>query len=149
MSDRQTRSDPALDYVHLHRDPRRGELRCRVRVYPGGAGDAPVAVCEEPPQARGRAFALASGYIAAEVVRACFSEGLPDLGRPLLWIERYAGFAGLDSEHYLLTFPSYRPRRDGIGFAARITLGTPEREPLSALEVAVLTGERHPLEGAA
>jgi len=82
-----------------------------------------------------------AGYLAAEVVRDWFPEGLLELPRPLLWIEhRPPRKNNGPGRHALLDFPDYTPRPEGAGFVRRVTLGVPTREPLTTAEVAVLTG---------
>jgi len=80
--------------------------------------------------------------LAAEVVPEFFAGGLPDLPRPLLWIgyrpdRRRRG----QGRCYLLSFATYRPNPEGLGFVKRVSPGAPEREPLSPEEVAIPTGE--------
>jgi hypothetical protein len=68
---------------------------------------------------------------------------LPDLPRPLLWIEHRPPRRRRGPGRYtLLTFPSYSPRQVGAGFVRRVTLGPSRREDLTPDEVAILTGER-------
>ena len=79
--------------------------------------------------------------LAAEVVRDRFGDGLPDLPRPLLWIEHIPPRRKGPGKYFLLTFPTYTPRSEGAGFVRRFTLGSPSRERLTPSEVEVLTGE--------
>ena len=77
------------------------------------------------------------------MVREFFAGRLPGLPRPLLWIEhrpdrRRRG----QGRYYLLSFATYPPKPEGLGFVKRVPLRAPKREPLSSEEVAVLTGER-------
>ncbi|MGI9048657.1 MAG: hypothetical protein ACR2GU_04665 [Rubrobacteraceae bacterium] len=125
------------DYIHQRLGYRVGCGCCRVRIYRGGKDDAPVVLCTELPEGRAAELAEMAGFLAAEVVREHFPDGLPDLPRPLLWIEVRRTRRG--GRYALLTFPSYAPRFSGAGFVRRVTLGTPEREPLVAAEVASLT----------
>ena len=64
---------------------------CRIRIYRGDEpGDAPVVMCSELPDKSGEPAAnirLLAGQIAGEVVRRHFPRGLPNLPRPLIWIE--------------------------------------------------------------
>ena len=114
---------------------------CRVRIYRGAEGDAPVVLCTELPSGADRQeLAELAGCLAAEVIREHFPDGLPDLPRPLLWIEHRPARRRGRGRCALLSFPSYRPRPAGAGFVRRMTLGAPRREPLSLREVAVLTG---------
>ena len=112
---------------------------CWIRVYEGELGDAPVVVCEELPGMEDAAEM--SAQLAAEVIGEHFSGGLPDLARPLLWIEHRPARRRGPGRYTLLTFPSYAPRPVGAGFVRRVTLGDPQREPLSPEEVAILTKE--------
>ncbi len=133
--------EPLYDYIHQGACYRYGVGWCRIRIYPGqAAGDAPVVLCSELPEDRGDEMVE---HLAAEVIRDRFpSGGLPDLSRPVLWIEHRPSRRGRGPGRYtLLTFPTYRPRFVGAGFVRRVTLGTPHREPLSPREVAVLAGE--------
>jgi hypothetical protein len=132
--------EPTYDYIHQGECYRYGVGWCRIRIYPGEAGgDAPVVLCSELPEDRGVGMVE---RLAAEVVRDRFASGLPDLPRPILWIEHRPSRRGRGPGRYvLLTFPTYRPRLEGAGFVRRVTLGTPHREPLTPREVAVLTGE--------
>ena len=50
-----------------------------------------------------------AGYLAAQVIRNHFPGGLPDLPRPLLWIEQRLTFEGDPQEYSLVSFPFYRP----------------------------------------
>src|SRR5919199_103210 len=72
------------------------------------------------------------------VCRDHFPVGLPNLPRPLLWIEQRLTFEGDPQEYSLVSFPFYRPRPAGLGFDRRVMLGTPRREPISAEDVARL-----------
>ena len=128
------------DYIHQRRGYRLGVGCCRVRIYRGAEGDAPVVLCTElPAGARPEELAELAGSLAAEVVREHFPGGLPDLPRSLLWIEHRPARRRGRGRYALLSFPSYRPRAAGAGFVRRMTLGVPSREPLSPEEVAVLT----------
>ena len=111
---------------------------CWIRVYEGEAGDAPVVVCEELPDVGG--VAEMAGQLAAEVILEHFADGLPDLPRPLLWIEHRPARRRGPGRYALLTFPSYHPRSMGAGFVRRMTLGAPRRETLDPDEVAILIG---------
>ena len=132
------------EYMHHRTGYRLGAGCCWIRIYKGAECDAPVVVCEELPRVGGVTTGEVSGYLAAEVVREHFSGGLPDLPRPLLWVEhrpaRRRG-PGKYFLHTLHTFPSYRPRTVGAGFVRRVTLGASHREPLDPAEVAILIRE--------
>jgi hypothetical protein len=114
---------------------------CWIRVYEGEAGDAPVVVCEELPEVGGAGVSEMASQLAAEVILEHFSDGLPDLLCPLLWIEHRPARRRGPGRYNLLTFPTYHPRPAGAGFVRRMTLGTPRREDLTPEEVAILTGE--------
>lgn len=114
---------------------------CWIRVYKGAGGDAPVVVCEELPEAGGTLSKEAAGYLAAEVIRDHFPDGLPELECPMLWIEHSPARRRGPGKYFLHTFPSYAPRLVGAGFVRRVTLGTSRREPLDPAEVATLTRE--------
>lgn len=94
-----------------------------------------MVVCEEIVGVSGT-----SEYLAAEVIREHFPGGLPDLPRPLLWIEHRPARRRGPGRYALLTFSSYAPRPEGVGFTRRVTLGPARRESLAPYEVAVLTG---------
>jgi hypothetical protein len=113
---------------------------CWIRVYEGERGDAPVVVCEELPGAGGAGVTEMAEQLAAEVILEHFADRLPDLPRPLIWIEHRLARRRGPGRYALLSFPSYRPRPAGPGFVRRVTLGSPSREPLSHEEVAILTG---------
>jgi hypothetical protein len=113
---------------------------CWIRIYEGEGGDAPVVVCEELPEAGGAGVTEMAEQLAAEVILEHFADGLPDLPRPILWIEHRPARRRGPGRYTLLTFPSYHPRQMGAGFVRRVTLGAPRREPLTPGEVAVLTG---------
>jgi hypothetical protein len=133
----------AREYMH-HRSGYRFGTRCYwVRIYEGEPGDAPVVVCSPSTEIQcADNAAEASRYLAAEVVREFFAGGLPDLPRPLLWIEHRPGRRRRGPGRYsLLDFATYRPKPEGFGFFKRVTLGAAELEPLTPEEVAVLTGE--------
>lgn len=135
------------EYLHHRSGYRFGSRCCWIRIYEGEPGDAPVVVCS-PPTEIGPADDLteASEYLAAEVIRDSFADGLPELPRPLLWIEYRPGRRRRGSGRYfLLRFAAYRPRPEGLGFVKRVSLGSPEREPLTSGEVDVLTGKGSPL----
>ncbi len=130
------------EYIHHRLGYRFGAQCYWVRVYLGENGDAPVVVCEELRDS-GVCISDVSEYLAAEVIRDHFSDGLPDLPHPLLWIEhRPSRRRGL-GRYRLVSFSSYTPRPTGAGFVRREKLGAPvHREPLDPKEVAVLTGDR-------
>ena len=132
--------EPLYDYIHQGGCYRYGVGWARIRIYPGETtGDAPVILCSELPEDRGDEMVE---RLAAEVIRDRFTDSLPDLPRPLLWIEQRPSRRGRGPGRYaLLTFPTYRPRLEGVGFVRRVTLGAPRREPLTPREVAVLTSE--------
>jgi hypothetical protein len=140
LRERPGKVTPLYDYIHQGECYRYGVGWCRIRIYPGeGVADAPVILCSELPEDRSPEMVE---RLAAEVVRDNFAAGLPDLPRPVLWIEHRPNRRGRGPGRYaLLTFPTYRPRFVGAGFVRRVTLGTPRREPLTPEEVAVLTGE--------
>ena len=127
------------DYIHQRRGYRIGCGCCRVRIYRSEQGDAPVVLCTELPEGGALELAELAGSLAAEVVREHFPDGLPNLARPLLWIEVRSTRRSDRKRYALLTFPSYEPRIAGAGFVRRVTLGAPTREPLTPAEVASLT----------
>jgi hypothetical protein len=131
---------PLYDYIHQGGCYRYGVGWCRIRIYPGEvADDAPVVLCSELPEDRSDEMVE---RLAAEVVRDRFVPGLPDLPRPVLWIEHRPSRKGRGPGRYmLLTFPTYNPQLEGAGFVRRVTLGAPHREPLTPREVRILTGE--------
>ena len=129
------------EYMHHRTGYRLGAGCCWIRIYKGAEGDAPVVVCEELPRVGGITTEEVSGYLAAEVVREHFSGGLPDLPRPLLWIEHRPARRRGPGKYFLHTFPSYSPKTVGAGFVRRVTLGTSRREPLHPSEAAILTKE--------
>ncbi len=132
--------EPLYDYIHQGGCYRYGVGWARIRIYPGETDDdAPVILCSELPENRGDEMVE---RLAAEVIRDRFADSLSDLPRPLLWIEHRSSRRGRGPGRYaLLTFPTYRPRLEGVGFVRRVTLGAPRREPLTPREVAVLTSE--------
>jgi len=132
------------DYIHQGECYRYGVGWARIRIYPGPmSGDAPVILCSDLPEERGDEMIE---RLAAEVVRDRFASGLPDLPRPVLWIEHRPSRRRRGPGRYaLLTFPTYRPRHEGTGFVRRVTLGAPQREPLTTREVEILTGSVHEL----
>jgi hypothetical protein len=98
-----------------------------------------VVVCEQLPRVGDVATSEVSGFLAAEVIREHFSDGLPKLPRPLLWIEHRPARRRGPGKYYLHTFPTYHPKTVGAGFVRRVTLGTSHRELLQPSEAAVLT----------
>ena len=128
------------EYMH-HRTGYGLNAGCWIRIYKGADRDAPVVVCEELPRVGGVTTEEVSGYLAAEVVREHFSDGLLDLPRPLLWIEHRPARRRGPGKYFLHTFPSYRPRTVGAGFVRRVTLGTSHRELIDPAEVAILIRE--------
>lgn len=131
--------DLAAEYIHQRRGYRFGTHCCWVRVYRGAAGDAPVVVCQELRN-WGAPVSEMSEYLAAEVVREHFPDGLPDLPRPLIWIEHRPARRRGPGRYRLVSFSSYTPRPAGAGFVRREKLGTRTgREPLTTREVAILT----------
>ncbi len=130
------------EYMHHRSGYRFGAGCCWIRVYEGEAGDAPVVICEE--LAGVGDVAEMAGQLAAEVILEHFVDGLPDLPRPLLWIEHRPARRRGSGRYTFLTFPTYRPRHLGAGFVRRVTLGAPRREPLCPEEAAILTGEEVP-----
>ena len=126
------------DYIHQGGCYRYGVGWCRIRIYGGSPGDAPVVLCTDLPEDRGEEMVE---RLAAEVIRDRFTS-LPDLPRPILWIEHRPSRRGRGpGKYHLLTFPTYKPRLEGAGFVRRVTLGAPRRVELAPREVAVLTGE--------
>lgn len=129
------------DYIHQRRGYRIGSGCCRIRIFRGAEGDAPVVLCTELPEGGDGELARMAAALAAEVIREHFPDGLPELPRPLLWIEARKSRRSGRGRYSLLTFPSYEPRIRSAGFVRLLTLGTPSREPLTVGEVAVLTDE--------
>jgi hypothetical protein len=129
------------EYIRHRRGYAFGAGCCWIRVYEGKPGDAPVVVCEELPGVGGAGVSEMAAQLAAEVILEHFADGLPDLPRPLLWIEHHPARRRGPGRYALLTFPSYRPRPAGPGFVRRVTLGTPRYEALTPEEVTILTGE--------
>ena len=131
--------EPLYDYIHQGECYLYGVGWCRIRIYPGETtSDAPVVLCSDLPEDRGAEMVE---RLAAEVIRDRFASGLPDLPRPVLWIEHRSSRRGRGPGRYaLLTFPTYTPRLEGAGFVRRVTLGTPRREPLTFREAEILTG---------
>ncbi|CAN5590283.1 hypothetical protein BH24ACT22_BH24ACT22_01720 [soil metagenome] len=131
----------AAEYIHNRRGYRFGTHCCWVRVYRGEPDDAPVVVCEELRDGDAFVYEL-SEYLAAEVIRQHFPGGLPDLPRPLLWIEHRPTRKRGQGRYRLVSFDSYTPVSVGAGFVRREKLGAPiHRELLTAKEVAALTKE--------
>jgi hypothetical protein len=132
--------NPLYDYIHQGGCYRYGVGWCRIRIYLGKvAGDAPVVLCSDLPEDRSAEMVE---RLAAEVIRDRFPSNLPNLPRPILWIEYHPSRRGRGPGRYtLLTFPTYCPQLIGAGFVRRVTLGAPRREPLTPHEVAILTGE--------
>lgn len=130
------------DYIHQSRGYRVGVGCCWVRIYMGEPGDSPVILCSDLPREQYFEISENAGCLAAEVIKECFPESLPNLPRPLLWIEHHPARRHGPGKFYLLTFPNYRPRPANAGFIRRFTIGTPVREPLTPEEVEILTGER-------
>jgi hypothetical protein len=129
------------EYIRHRRGYAFGAGCCWIRIYEGEAGDAPVAVCEELPGVGGAGVSEMAAQLAAEIILEHFADGLPDLARPLLWIEHRPARRRGSGRYTLLTFPSYHPRPAAAGFVRRVTLGAPTREPLTPGEVTILTGE--------
>lgn len=129
------------DYIHQSRGYRAGVGCCWMRLYRSIPGDAPVVLCSDLPLEQSFEVSDNAGCLAAEVVLEHFPEGLPDLPRPLLWIEHRPSRRRGPGRYHLLTFPSYEPHPAGAGFVRRVTLGPPRCEPLALEEVAVLTRE--------
>jgi hypothetical protein len=76
---------PPYDYIHQGAGYRYGVGWARIRIYAGeSTSDAPVVLCSELPENAGEGMVE---RLAAEVVRDRFGDGLPELPRPLLWIE--------------------------------------------------------------
>ncbi len=111
-----------------------------IRIYRANSNDAPIVVCEEVPGVGGASVDEMSSQLAAEVVKEHFSEGLPDLPVPLLWVEHRLPRRRGPGKYFLITFESYEPRPAAAGFNRRITLGRPKREPLTPRETASLIG---------
>ena len=126
------------EYMHQRTGYRLGSGSCWIRVYKGADRDAPVVVCEELPEVGGAATEEIAGYLAAEVIREHFAGGLPELPRPLLWIEHRPARRRGPGKYFLHTFSFYRPRVVGAGFVRRFTLGASRREPLDPAEVEAL-----------
>ena len=131
----------AAEYIHHRLGYRFGAQCCWVRIYLGASGDAPVVICEELRESGVRVSDV-SEYLAAEVIRDHFSDGLPDLPHPMLWIEHRPARRRGPGRYRLISFSSYTPRPAGTGFVRPEKLGAPTaREPLDPGEVAALTAE--------
>ena len=132
------------EYLHQHPGYRFGAGCCWIRIYGGEPGDAPVVICEEMPELSADISEM-SGQVAAGVVLEHFPDGLPELPRPLIWIEQRPGRRRRSpGTYYLLTFPTYQPRPAAIGFVRSMTLGAPRREPIAPREVGILLdGVKH------
>lgn len=126
------------EYMHHRTGYRLGAGCCWIRLYKGAPGDAPVVVCQELTET-GAVSEEVSGFLAGEVVREHFPDGLPDLPRPLLWIEHRPARRRGPGKYFLHTFPAYNPKLVGAGFVRRVTLGESRREPLTPYEVEALT----------
>lgn len=111
-----------------------------IRIYRTHLSDAPIIVCEEVPGIGGASVDEMSSQLAAEVVKEHFPNELSELPVPLLWIEYRPPRRRGPGKYFLLTFESYEPRPVAAGFNRRITLGKPNREPLTPREVASLIG---------
>lgn len=110
-----------------------------IRIYRTRSNDAPVVVCEEVPGVESESADEMASELAAEVVDEHFSDGLPDLPVPMLWIEYRPPRRHGPGKYSLLTFPSYTPRLAAAGFTRRLTLGPPKRTRLTPREAASLT----------
>lgn len=134
------------EYIHNRQGYRFGTRCCWVQVYRGEEKDAPVVICEELRES-GVSVTELSEYLGAEVIRHYFPEGLPDLPRPLLWIEHRPARRGGPGRYRLVEFSSYDPRSVGAGFVRREKLGDAiRREVLSAREIASLIGGEQTLD---
>ena len=126
------------EYMH-HRTGYGLGAGCWIRIYENAPGDAPVVICEALPEAGSIPTKEAAGYLAAEIIRDHFPDGLPDLERPVLWIEHRPALRRGPGKYFLHTFPTYAPKLIGAGFVRRVTLGISRREPIDPSEVAALT----------
>ena len=127
------------EYIHHRTGYRLGKQCCWLCICEGEPGDAPVVLASEPVEVGDAEIASMSEYLAAEVVQTHFPDGLPNLHRPLLWIEhRHSCRRFGPGRYFLLDFPSYTPRPAGAGFVRPVTLGAPRRERLDPREVALL-----------
>ena len=126
------------EYIHHRVGYRFGTQCCWLCIYEGENGDAPVVLASEPTEV-GEVSVADISELAAEVIQRHFPDGLPDLPRPLLWIEhrRSRGRRG-PGRYFLLDLPSYRPLPVSAGFVCPVTLGAPRRERLAPEEVARL-----------
>jgi hypothetical protein len=116
------------------------EVGCAGSASTGGdePGDAPVVICSELPDKPGEPAAnirLLAEQIAGEVVRRHFPTGLPNLPRPLIWIERYLTFEGDPCEFALVDFAFWRPRPVGVETDGRVALGSACRESITGEDV--------------
>ncbi len=126
------------EYMHHRTGYRLGSGSYWVRVYKGAANDAPVVVCQELFGADAAPEEV-SGFLAAEVIREHFGGGLPDLPRPLLWIEHRPARRRGPGKYSLHTFASYAPKLVGAGFVRRVPLGASHPPPRSPSAVEALT----------
>lgn len=125
------------EYIHHRVGYRLGTQCLWLCIYEGEPGDAPVVLASEPAEVGDVSVTDISEYLAAEVIQTHFRDGLPDLPRPLLWIEHRRKRRGA-GRYSLLDFPGYVPRPAGAGFVRPVTLGAPRRQRLAPAEVALL-----------
>ena len=123
------------EYMHHRTGYSLGAGSYWIRLYKGAPGDAPVVVCQELLGASDEV----AGFLAAEVIREHLRNDLPDLPRPLLWIEHRPARRRGPGTYFLHTFETYSPKLVGAGFVRRVTLGASNREPLEPSEVESLT----------
>jgi hypothetical protein len=131
-----------LEHEYIHQQPgyRFGTRCCWISIYRGAPSDAPVVVCEEVPELNADVSDIA-GQVAAGVLLEHFRDGLPELPRPLIWVEHHPGRRKRErGAYFLLSFSSYDPRPAAVGFVRPTTLGRPRREVLGAEEVGILLG---------
>jgi len=98
-----------------------------------------VVICSGLPDKSGEPAAnirlLAEQIAGGEVVRRHFPRGLPNLPRPLIWIERYLTFEGDPFEFALVDFAFWRPRPVGVETDGRVALGSARRESITGEDV--------------
>ncbi len=126
----------AADYAHRFKGLGGLPSRCRIRLYLGDEGEAPVVICSELPDNPGTSITNAAEFIAAEAITR------HELSRPV-WIEHYPSESqgGSFETWALVTFEGYEVEEAPFYLGeGRVRIGAPSWSSIDRRTVESLVG---------